>query len=409
MESKIKTNFTEEEISEYIKELNSAIGNKRKVNKVLDLYHLPILVAYLRKIGVSEELLSLAAVAEFTRYKMREVLTDPNMNKCEVLDTGVEFERKARFPHLEKIGVDEGNVFRLGNEKYFGRKCREIDGEEWPVDAYIYLKRKMYFHRDPDRPINRCGFAFNRFYFSHDFEVQDKIEEGENGIQYFLTEKYVEDFGYYTEKRIYAGEAVNIDGIEYENTLRENYDIYTALFPKYKEWLDAGYISEKSTLENSIRVTDSEIYRERIKKYNNINPLVKAKVEKEISKYQVNKDKLDSLVEFLDGYICKTEEGVAVIEEILNTALTAKTIDLDEHRLEDSSEKDLDVSKLEYEELKRRAEMLVKENDDLEELLESLRDVNEFNERLIKLIEEKIRNIVKSEKVNEEARDEIIK
>ena len=33
MENKIKTTFTNEEINEYIAELNNAIGNKRKINK----------------------------------------------------------------------------------------------------------------------------------------------------------------------------------------------------------------------------------------------------------------------------------------------------------------------------------------------------------------------------------------
>ena len=82
MENKIKTTFTNEEINEYIAELNNAIGNKRKINKLLDLSHLPILVAYLRKIGVNEKLLSLAAVVEFTRREMKEILSDKTLIQC---------------------------------------------------------------------------------------------------------------------------------------------------------------------------------------------------------------------------------------------------------------------------------------------------------------------------------------
>ena len=55
-----------------------------------------------------------------------------------------------------------------------------------------------------------------------------------------------------------------------------------------------------------------------------------------------------------------------------------------------------------YHKLKEKAEMLGENNDRLEEMLEMLRNVNFSNEKLIKIVEEKIKNIYKVKKSKEE-------
>lgn len=401
MAKDIKVNFTEEEILEYINELNNAKGNNRKINKLLDLSHLPILVAYLRKIGVSEELLSLAAVVEFTRYKIKDILTSDSIKEWNVTDTGIEFEKYDKFPHPEKLGVDSADTFWLGNEKYFGRNMKEIHGVMWPADSYIYLKRKMYSYRDIDRPINRWGFAFCRFYFCGKISVWDKIEK-EDGIKYFITK--ITDIGgvEIERKRIYAGEPIDL--LETENTLKDNYEMYTTLFPKYKEWLDIDYADN---FDEKVRVVDSEIYKEKIPKLVEKNDICKKALKEEFEKYKENEKKLEELEEYLSGFKCENDDGINAIESIKVEVNSRLTVDeeniesvLDSTNLKDSNVEPNDLS---YEELKEKTERLTAEVDSIEDLIELLREVNISNGILIENIRNKIKEI--GMKKEENARD----
>ena len=84
MDEEIKLAFTEEEVDEYINDLQNAVGNKEKVDELLNLEHLPILVAYLRRIGMPEEYLEYAGVVDLTRFKMRDVLSCKSFKFCTV-------------------------------------------------------------------------------------------------------------------------------------------------------------------------------------------------------------------------------------------------------------------------------------------------------------------------------------
>lgn len=392
MAKDIKVNFTEEEIVEYINELNGAKGNNRKINKLLDLSHLPILVAYLRKIGVSEELLSLAAVVEFTRYKMKDVLTSPSIKEWKVTDTGIEFEKHDKFPHPEKVGVDSENTFWLGNDKFFGRRYKEIEGMKWPVNSYMYLKRKMYYYRDIDRPINRWGFAFCRFYYNGEYSIHDRIIRQENGITYYQTNMTDVGGSEFESKRLYAGEPIDLP--ETENTLKENYEMYSTLFPKYKEWLDAEYTDK---LEDRIKVVDSEIYKSRIMKLTGRNSIFIATVKEEFERYKENKKKLEELEEYLSSFECETDDGKNAANSI-RTEVTSRLI-VDEESVEfvlnsiKSEDTNTRINGLGYEELKAKAERITSDADKIEDLTELLRKVNISNVILIENIKKKIKEI----------------
>lgn len=403
MDSNIKITFTNEEIDEYIKDLNDAKGSERKINKLLDLKHLPILVAYLRKIGVDDNLLSLAAVVEFTRTKMKEVLTSPGIKEWNVTDTGVDFIQHGKYLHPEIIGVDEG-VFWLGNEKYFGRKYREIDGEFWTVDNYMYLKRKMYYYKDPDRAINKWGFAFLRFKYVGEFCIRDDIKEDENGTKFFYTTRSDVGMSEYIVKRVYAGEPIEMQ--ETENTLRENYEMYSALFPKYKDWLDHYYLNGKDNFVEKVRVVDSEIYKSRLFKFGGKNPLLKMTIEEELRRYRSNNDKLDFFSEYLNSYEFESKEGENAVQGIKKTVDSKLVIDdSDVRKILNECDIEVDyrvIKELSYEELKSLADKVIDETDKLEELLENLKNVNAFNNKLIFEIEEMIKKISSVQKDNEE-------
>ena len=442
MENKIKTTFTNEEINEYIAELNNAIGNKRKINKLLDLSHLPILVAYLRKIGVNEKLLSLAAVVEFTRREMKEILSDKTLRQCEITDSGVFFEKDEINSKPEMIGINKMGVLCLGNERYFGKQdvTEEYDESRlWPVERYVRLQRRCGCVTDPNRSISNSGWALCRMAHIGDFYLIDDVARGKDGLIYYTTLINDIDGETYYNSRIYAGEAIDVE--ENENTFREHYEMYTTLFPKYRGWLNNWYLRGVENLNDVVKRTDSEIFRERIEKFSKGKISLKCDIESEIEKYSDNKRRLDELLGFLSRYKCVSEEGKRVVEDVKALVVSRKEIDINEVcsfidgcLIEESSVvsegskeeigiKEENINRIkemmmmskfvnsiddsigivddnrlgeEYHRLKERAESLGADYEKLDEILEMLRDINCSNERLITIIEEKIRNIASS-------------
>lgn len=459
MAGEIKIDFTEDEINEFIAELNSSIGNKRKVDKLLDLNHLPILVAYLRKIGMDEKLLSLAAVVEFTRYKMREVLSDKTLKQCKVTDTGVVFEKNKENSKVEKIGVDKLNLFCLGEHEFFGKQDMSENTERypiWPKEQYVYLQRRIYDYQNPDRAISNSGWAFGRRNNFGSLYLIDEINRENDGLIYYTTAEIGTDNELITRSRIYAGEAIDVK--ENENTFRENYEMYCTLFPKYRGWLNNWCLRGVENLDEVVRITDTAIYKERIEKLTNSNLMLQGKVNRELETYKMNKQNLDELMKCLKGYDFKTSEGKRVLDEIRLLIEERKEIDIDrissdvttllkeddgeQGKPDGENKNDADISStgknlnrarelmdfvklvnsssdivgkvndsnlgLEYHMLKEKAEMLSKEHDRLEECLEELENVNSLNEKLIRTIKERITDIVKVEKDKEEETELIV-
>ena len=309
------------------------------------------------------------------------------------------------FPRKETLGVDGSNVFRFGRDYYFSRNIALINGVEWPLDNYWYLKKRVRTYKDFDRKISNWGFAYCRFYDCGIYSVFDCIEQ-EDGIPYYITEIKTRD-NEIIEKKIYAGEAVN--GKEIENTASEIYEIYSALFPKYIGWIDQKLFNFEKTDEKMKKI-DSEIYKNRILNLREKKNKLRENIEREITRYENQQEKFESLKKFLNEYECKTDDGKNVIDEVLKSVESVKEIDLENDVtsvLNRGSQIDeVDVNNLECAELKEEFEKNEKEKEDLEDVLENIRDVNCFNGRLIYEIEEKIKNIVNKDKVNENCDDE---
>ena len=92
MEETIKVQFTKEEIDEFINNLQSSIGDAKKVKELLHVKSLPILIAYLEEIRTPEDILDKAGAVEAIRIRMIEILTDARYKNCVVSDTGIEYD-----------------------------------------------------------------------------------------------------------------------------------------------------------------------------------------------------------------------------------------------------------------------------------------------------------------------------
>ena len=221
--------------------------------------------------------------------------------------------------------------------------------------------------------------------------------------------------------------------------------MYTTLFPKYRGFLNNWYLRGIENLDQVVKRTDSAIFKERIKKLIKRNPEVKGEIELEINRYKENKRKFEELYGFLDKYECETKEGRNTIDDIKATVKSRISVDLDtcQKNAEEYSraeEIDLEETKIyeyhvdslneanafakhvnsvsdtrvgkvndnnlgiRYHKLKENAERLCKNNEKLEDMLDILKNINSSNEKLIEVVEEKIRNIVKTKNLKEESK-----
>ena len=121
MTESIKTIFTKDEIDEFIKDLQGSIGDEKRVKELLGIKSLPILVAYLKEIGMPEKIVSKAAAVEMTRVRMIDLLTNPKVRNCVISDKGIEydFNYNKEYYRRDKLGLDENNIFRLSKDRYF--------------------------------------------------------------------------------------------------------------------------------------------------------------------------------------------------------------------------------------------------------------------------------------------------
>lgn len=371
MAERIETNFTKEDVNEYVKKLQAAIGNKDKVFELLNLEHLPIFVAYLKSIGVSNELLEFAGVVEFTRFKMRDVLSN---KKCTISDRGVEFEGEWNSITGKKekslIGIDDKGVFRLDNNSYF---------------EFVKWRNNVFIRNDSSsRPncyegINAYGAAYLRCYDTGYYSV---FEERTNidGIPYYRRVSS-DGIGFEDERKtIDIGQPV-YNG-EFENTFAENYRMYVTLFPRLKEWYEIQYGVNKNNVDEYSKNIEVAQVRDKINgldlEFNTIkNLLYRNKLV-----YTTLTSKIDSLINCLKGINPEHEDGKRFVSEILSYAEKVRE-DNKESSLEGKEENDdsdkeevenIDLKTLSFEELK---ELL----DDKTKKVRSLRESNIVLER----------------------------
>lgn len=312
MAGEIKLAFTNEEVDEYINDLQKAVGNKERVYELLDLNHLPIFVAYLKRIGMSDYYLEFAAVAEIVRFKMRETLSCKNHKSCVVSDKGVEYETATKnFNYLSPkviIGFDKNGTFWLDNERYF-------DEEKWRDN--IFIRRKVFNSVEKDGGINGYGVAYLRFKETgRYFYMQNRKEF--DGVPYFITESF-DGLGYEMKRKtVDIGQPV-YNG-EFENTFAENFRMYTALFSRLKDWYKNSYgIDESNVDEYSDRIEHARL-KDKIKELNEISEMLESNMYKHRLTYTVVSEKIDGLIEYLKGRNVELQEGKDVISELLELA-----------------------------------------------------------------------------------------
>ena len=250
MKENVQKVFTKEDVDKFIEELNSSVGSKEKVSKLLSIKNLPVLLEYLRRIGVNPELLEYAAIVEFARYRIiRELSYVKTSEECKVTDKGMEYKD---WNLTEKMGVDEDGVFHLSSDEYFSMP--DENGE-------VYLMETRKGESKVKRKINKYGIADLEYnvYGGDGWYTEERKKEGE--IPYIIIDETDGATYGYTKKVVDFGRPVYINGLK--SNFEENYYTYTSLFPRTKVWYDSYYwLADKDISEFSRKLDETDILLE---------------------------------------------------------------------------------------------------------------------------------------------------
>lgn len=320
MSENIKTNFTEEEIKQYIEDLNSAIGNKEKLDVLLGFDNLPIFISYLRKMGVNETLLSYAGVVEIARQNFKGTLASEYF-KREVTDKGImEEDKKDGFKKYHY--VDENGILHMHGVYEFSMPDK--DGK-----VFYYSKRRdgrEYVENEIDK--NGLVKLTHRFHGGDGWYTEERKDENgvpvievdtTDGATFGRVNKYI-DTGY-----VYFLES------EMNRSYKQNYEMYTTLFPNTKEWFDEKYrgtvdgISERLEIE-SIKLKIKELKGE----IKSLKTYKSRGIDKNLNE---KRNEVKSLLGFLLTVKEKSPVGKKAVEDILNEVKQVQIPQKEEYKM----------------------------------------------------------------------------
>ena len=303
MEETIKVQFTKEEIDEFINNLQSSIGDVKKVKELLHVKSLPILIAYLEEIGTPENVLDKAGAVEAIRIRMIEILTDARYKNCVVSDTGIEYDYNYNkgFYRREKLGLDENNVFRLSKDKYFK------NSEEY--ESIIYLMNDMENAFNPRIEIGEanCGRSIGHYMGVLGVKHERKMI---NGIPYVEIKEQLMDGSIEYRKVVDVGLPFFSDN--HDSTFEENYKMYTLLFPNIKDWYDKYFIwdyrhNDNRTVKEKSDDIDRVVTLEKLYKIDLEIFGLQSNIIGGITNYRNNRKNIDEMIERLQEYTCEDD------------------------------------------------------------------------------------------------------
>ena len=328
MVKQIKTKFTKEEIDEFIDSLQNSIGDEKKVKELLHVRSLPIIIAYLKEIGLPEDILSRPSAVEASRIRMIEIFTSPKNKNCVVSDTGIEYDcdYNKGYYRKEKFGLDENNYFRLSKDKYF-----KFKGSRWKK---LYIMNDMETAYDPKIEIRDWDSGRNIDYNMGVLGVKTKSKVIE-GIPYVEIQSYLLDGSVEYKKVVDTG--LPFFSGNQDSTFEENYEIYTALFPNLKMWYDKCFFKDyrnedKRTIKEKSDDIDRVITLERLYKINLDIFGLQSDIMSGISNYKNNREKVLGIKDVLQGCECKSDEERECVVSLLKRVqeLTERKTDFDD-------------------------------------------------------------------------------
>ena len=345
---------------------------------------------------MNEEFLLSAGVVELTRLKMKQVLTDPKLKTANFTDSGLEFMYDRKVAKKEKIGLNEENVFELGAESYF---CK--------VGENVILQRNM--SNVNSRIIDKSGRVQEKSNFFGKYYYLEEVKE-KDGIRYCVTSKINGLGNKEVTSVLDTGRPVFSD--DNNSSFETNYNVYSELFPSYKEWLDDRFLKGRK-LDDVVKKVDTIYYTDRLHKLGTKRLSTIACIENEKREYEENRRKLNNLIKFLKEYDCETEAGKEKIDEFIKLAEDTKVedIDIDFDCLKKQRESLKDkYSDLELEELKKETKNAEDDVQILEDILSKYINANGKLREVVGMIKRKIlettykneRNIALKRDVEEE-------
>ena len=382
MKENVQKVFTKEDVDKFIEELNSSVGSKEKVSKLLSIKNLPVLLEYLRRIGVNPELLEYAAIVEFARYRIiRELSYVKTSEECKVTDKGMEYKD---WNLTEKMGVDEDGVFHLSSDEYFSMP--DENGE-------VYLMETRKGESKVKRKINKYGIADLEYnvYGGDGWYTEERKKEGE--IPYIIIDETDGATYGYTKKVVDFGRPVYINGLK--SNFEENYYTYTSLFPRTKVWYDSYYwLADKDISEFSRKLDETDILLEIEREEKSIEEFEGycSKIEKRILD---TKTRLGKIIAFLKTVKQKSPIGNEVASKILEAAKLVKKLEDDTVGEEENKREEVKDSKVndKKEDLEEKLERLREKSKELKVKLKKLENDERYYNGVIRVVEREITNI----------------
>lgn len=239
-------NITENDVRDFINELQLNVGNKKEIKILLENHKL--VIAYLKMIGVEDELLTRAAFVEFCKDEMLDIL----FNEDTIINTeGIIYQNYT-------FGVFDGNVvlkrdLRTGiDKKGFRRKLNSLDIEYF-ADIFDDNRYRSVINED-GIIIESSSLFMDMLTVKKRDEESDKVV-----IEFYNIGK--DGKKKLSEKREKQDEL----GIGIGTLIGSDYIILSRRYPKYRKWAEEKGISLSGLSEKSFdiasRIESKGIFR----------------------------------------------------------------------------------------------------------------------------------------------------
>ena len=232
-----KEGYTQEKIDLFKMQLENAIGNKEMLDEVLSYESIDSLKAYLLSIGINPLFVEDAGIMEMIKKDLKENLSYKDA-KCEFLEDGLIISGENR-KEVEMYSNRNGR-FYLNSSKYIDIPDKDGYIRIHESSLALYTTTIIGPYGEVAKIINHGGIGM-----SSEYSVATREENGNlPKISYSSTDGASYDD---SSDRMDFGNPINL--YDTEKTFKENYDLFTTVYPKLKRWYDTHFDREGKTIK----------------------------------------------------------------------------------------------------------------------------------------------------------------